>query len=346
MRSICWTLNNYVLQEDPNEPPASTLEFDCWDQITYNVYGREVGENGTPHLQGYTEFKTGVRFSAIKKLLPNAHIAPRYRKSTALQASRYCKKGIQSHDEWTRLGVEGPNYGVGAIVVEYGKISMPQGYRSDIATATQMIDEGARMRDVALANPETFVKYHKGLQAYQAITLPKRDQKPRVRVFHGSTGSGKTKAAFDIFRATGQPYYVWSPGQDKWFDGYEGETQVLFDEFRGQLPMGEMLGLLDRYEIRVPYKGGFVQFNGLDIIITSPCHPSEWYRTCGNDRIDQLLRRINEIVDFSPVPPDAVEGAAEDAVEGAVEGAFREPGVIDNIDEIAEYCDQQLQLQG
>lgn len=304
VRSICWTLNNYIANDDtPETGTVSTRELDACSQVTYNVYGREVGENGTRHLQGYTEFKTAVRFSVIRKLLPGAHIEPRYKHSTAAQAAAYCKKGEQLKDEWLSLGTQGPNYGLNRMVCEFGAISLPQGYRTDIMTATAMIDEGIPMSQVAKANPETFVKFHKGLIAYQAITIPKRTQKPRVRVFYGPTGCGKTRKAFEEFE--GKSYYVWGPSQGTWFDGYEGQANIIFDEFRSQFPLGEMLRLLDRYEHRVQYKGGCCQFNGQDIIITSPCDPHDWYQSCGDDRIDQLLRRIDEIVKMdAPVKVD------------------------------------------
>ena len=41
--------------------------------VTYMIYGRETGANGTKHFQGYVQFKNRHRFEALKKLVPKAH---------------------------------------------------------------------------------------------------------------------------------------------------------------------------------------------------------------------------------------------------------------------------------
>ena len=39
----------------------------------------------------------------------------------------------------------------------------------DLEIACKMINEGAHMRDVALANPAVYIMFHKGLEKYKAI---------------------------------------------------------------------------------------------------------------------------------------------------------------------------------
>jgi len=89
------------------------------------------------------------------------------------------------------------------------------------------------------------------------------------------------------------------PAREKWFDGYDGHAHVIMEEFRGQLSIGMMLTMLDRYECPVQNKGGTVEFCPTDIVITSPVHPDEWYSDNVNDKIkEQLLRRITKIIDL------------------------------------------------
>lgn len=85
-RSYCWTLNNFT------EADVATLTSDSFkEKVVYSIFGKEVGESGTPHLQGYTVFRTAQRYAGAKKLLSGrAHLEPR--KGTHKQASDYCKK--------------------------------------------------------------------------------------------------------------------------------------------------------------------------------------------------------------------------------------------------------------
>ena len=58
--------------------------------MKYYVAQLEVGESGTPHIQGYLRMLKKVRMSAMKKLIPEAHWE--VRKGTHKQARSYCMK--------------------------------------------------------------------------------------------------------------------------------------------------------------------------------------------------------------------------------------------------------------
>ena len=51
----CFTFNNYT------DADISSIVPDITRLCDYAIIGAEVGESGTPHLQGYVEFKTKVR---------------------------------------------------------------------------------------------------------------------------------------------------------------------------------------------------------------------------------------------------------------------------------------------
>ena len=265
------------------------------------VFGVEKGEEGTQHLQGYCEFSNQKQFETIQNMLEKHHFEPRYKKATARQAADYCKKGEQSKLEWEAHNVDGENYGLNAIVYEWGEMS-EQGQRNDLTPACDMIKEGASLKEVARECPETFVRFHKGLLALKQILIEPRDEIPEVRVYYGSTGTKKSQSAREWLGTakSANPPYIWGPQCGQWFDGYEGQKKAIFEEFRGQLPFGFLLILLDRYDCKVQYKGGMAEFCATQICFTSPVHPSEWYKMedlHGNEKLDQLLRRITEIID-------------------------------------------------
>lgn len=62
-RRWCFTLNNW--NEDERVDLVKSLE--------HYIIGKEIGENGTPHLQGYCEFKNPRNLSALKKINTRIH---------------------------------------------------------------------------------------------------------------------------------------------------------------------------------------------------------------------------------------------------------------------------------
>lgn len=85
-KSWCFTVNNYA--------PADELELELLkgdNSVLYIVVGKEVGESGTPHLQGFVQFKNRRVFGVVKDLLPRGAHIERARGSV-FQAAEYCKK--------------------------------------------------------------------------------------------------------------------------------------------------------------------------------------------------------------------------------------------------------------
>jgi len=85
-KNWCFTLNNY----SDNEVDVLRELFNS-STVNYALFQREVGKEGTPHLQGYISFESRKRLTAIKKLVgdrANLRVA----KGTALQNRDYCSK--------------------------------------------------------------------------------------------------------------------------------------------------------------------------------------------------------------------------------------------------------------
>lgn len=101
-RRWCFTLNNPTPEESTR---LSTLYNDPSNHIQFLIYGRETGNNGTPHLQGYIHFSGRKTLSGVKAIVSDrAHIE--MSRGTSNQAAEYCRKD-GDFDEFGTLPVPG-----------------------------------------------------------------------------------------------------------------------------------------------------------------------------------------------------------------------------------------------
>lgn len=135
----CFTLNNYTEEEE-----ANLLTLPDRVDVQYFVFGREVGEQGTPHLQGYVYFTVAKRFTFVQSAIPRAHIE--VSRGSPKEASDYCKK-------------DGDFF-------EHGTVPGKQGSRSDIDEILQWLDEfieengrAPTAREVVRDQPKAFLRY-------------------------------------------------------------------------------------------------------------------------------------------------------------------------------------------
>ena len=81
-RSFCFTVNNY---DDTDIGYLKLLKG-----VKYMIIGKEVGESGTPHLQGYVMFKNARSVkNIVKTLLGHVEVA----KGSPVDNYKYCSKG-------------------------------------------------------------------------------------------------------------------------------------------------------------------------------------------------------------------------------------------------------------
>jgi len=184
---------------------------------------------------------------------------------------------------------------------EFGTWETKQGARMDLLEAIECLDENG-MEGVVDEHPDIYVKYHVGLEKYQEMKQPYRKwgDKVNVIVHLGPAGSGKTWAVYE--KEKGNKIYV--KDQNKWWDGYAGEEIAIIDEIRddGAINLALLLKWMDCYECPAEKKGGKVRINVRKFYITTNKEPELWYPA----ELDQkpLLRRIQEIVEFTKVRPE------------------------------------------
>lgn len=268
-KNWCLTLNNY------SDDDAALYEAIGSERvgISYFVFGKEVGENGTPHLQCYVCFDARRTLRYVKGLFGD-RVHAESAKGSPSQNQKYCKK-------------EGDFY-------EYGTCPKGRGARTDLAGALAAVKAGASRRVLIEEHLTAYARAHRVLGEAMLIYSPGRSWLPVTRVYYGETGIGKTKKAFE--ECVSAPY-MHSGGS--WFDGYDGQEYVVFDDFGGsEFKLTYLLKLLDRYPMRVPVKGGFVNWVPKFIFITSNYSPRDWFPNAKDEHVKALHRRIEKVVRF------------------------------------------------
>lgn len=148
-RNFCITINNYT--EEWIDKIAASEDY------SYGILGREIGDNGTPHLQGYLELKKQTRFTSVVNALASLcdgkkpHIEPR--RGTAREAADYCKKD-GDYKEW-------------------GEMANP-GRRTDLEHIKKMIENGKSELDVAQAHFGTWAKNPHVYKKYRELLMAKK----------------------------------------------------------------------------------------------------------------------------------------------------------------------------
>lgn len=274
-----FTLNNY----------GSLLDPESWEHHSYCVYQEEVGETGTPHLQGYIEFAAPRTLATVRALagLGGAHFE--VARGSPEQNQNYCKK------EEGRIG--GP--------YETGTISKGQGARNDLVVVRDAIRDGASISDLYEEHFAPFVRYERALLNYKRFCQTPRDFKTFVILLVGTPGTGKTRFAYRLMDYLGSSrFIVASPkGSGLYFDQYMGETSCLIDEMDGHVMTPTFFnGLCDRYPFTVPVHGtAGLQFVSRFLIFTTNYHPKFWWKR--GVSLEALYRRIDLMIKFIPPKP-------------------------------------------
>lgn len=254
-KSWVYTLNNYT-QENVDQFKAFTVKR----------HRCALEDEGTPHMQGSITFTRAYRLAQLKKLCPKAH----WEIAKCKDSENYCTKG--------------------EIIIDVNNTK--QGSRTDLQQAIDTVKSSYSLQIVAEEHPETYVKYYKGLQALRKELQPRLEKftQTTVSVFIGKPGTGKTRKVYEM---EPKVYLVPEPVNGiLWFDGYEGQEAILFDDFYGWVKYHTMLNILDGYPMQMPVKGSHVYRNWTRVYITSNSHPREWYQ---RTEWNALKRRINLI---------------------------------------------------
>jgi hypothetical protein len=237
------TINN-PLEHDLNHEKIKNVLLDM-KPLEYFCMADEKGlEEETPHTHLYIHFNKPVRFSTIKNAFPSAHIEQA--RGTALQNRDYiAKQGKWENDDKHGTKIEGTYEEWGEMPVER------QGARNDLVEMVEGIENGKTNCQLVRENPNN-LRYMQHMNQYRQDMLHEtyRDvfRTMYVEYVYGETEVGKTRHIFQMYNYC-EVYRV--TDYEHPFDNYQGEPIMVFDEYRSQLRISDMLNYLDGYPLKL-----------------------------------------------------------------------------------------------
>lgn len=243
-RRICFTQNNWteesykLLVEEP--------------LFQYVIIGKEVGESGTPHLQGYAEFIKKAKWGPLAKK-HNMHCETA--KGTPEQCINYCKKD----GDYIEIGdKKNPD--------KKGQMEKDRWARNIKLAEEGKLDE---LRDT---DPRAYAICYKTWKQMKQDNMKSLPQVPLDNVWiWGPPRIGKSTYA----RTFGNYY---PKPLNKWWDGYQNEEVVVIDDFEKESHLDHHLKIwADHYDFIAECKGGSMRIRPKKIIVTSNYSPDECF---------------------------------------------------------------------
>ena len=213
------------------------------DNCRYICYGREqCPTTGREHYQGFAIFNRTCRVPKAKSWIgggDGTHCEPR--RGTRDQARDYCRKSDGEFVEW----------GVFESITKEDLFKQPISF-------------------LKREYPEFYCRYHNGLEKLQDKGEKFREVEIHIR--WGEPRTGKTRYVMEM-----DDVYKWDHPY-KWFDGYEGESILLIDDYKkGDIDRGMLLHILEGYRQMLPIKGSHTFAKWTKVYITSNFDPEgDW----------------------------------------------------------------------
>lgn len=261
------------------------------------IYLCMADECGTQfHTHIFVVFASRVRFSMLKKHIPEAHIEK-------------CKGSVSDNINYIRKTGKWENVlskqekVIEGTFEEYG--TQPpdsKGKRADMSELYQMVLDGMTNAEILAQNQDYILQIDKIDKVRTTILTERFKDTVRLELeviyISGATGTGKTRGVLEqngysnVYRVTDYKHP---------FDSYNCQSVIAFDEFRSSLRIKEMLLYCDIYPIELPsrYTNKYACYNKVYII--SNWELEKQYLEIQKDDYETwqaFLRRISKVITY------------------------------------------------
>jgi len=318
---------------------ALKMALDSLPNVIYWCMADEVGaENSTYHTHIYFCCKNGVKFSRVQKLFTGGHFEPA--NGTSEENRNYIfKLGKWADDKKADTRLPDTQEEFGEMPAER------QGARNDLTALYGMIKDGMSNFDILEANCDYMMdldKIEKVRQTYREELYKDVWRDLEVVYIFGETGTGKTRGVMEkygmrnVYRVTDYQHP---------FDSYKGQDVVVFEEFRSDLRISEMLNYLDGYALELPSRYSNKIACYTKVYMISNISLKDQYRKIRKEQPETFkafIRRIDEVHEYEG--SQIIKYSPETFIKTDDWHHFRTDGEIENILNLSLYKDAKKEL--
>ena len=265
-RHWAFTLNNYTHEDEERFR-------DNW-KYSYLIMGKEVGESGTPHIQGYVCFETKIRLAQCKALDSRIHWEAC--RGTPTQNRDYCSKAGDFR--------------------EYGTLPKTGGEveKDRWKHIIDLAKEGNVEEFIEEYPQQAFLHFKKFKSMREHFKKPKGPIETLEHYWYmGNAGTGKSRVARDKY-----PDAYLKPTDNKWWPGYHDQEVVLIDDLckNHDYVLQWLKNWADHYPFQAECKGGHTGLiRPKHIIVTTQYH---WSEITDDVQLQDAISRRFTIVRF------------------------------------------------
>ena len=254
----------------------------------------EVGEQGTEHTHIYIKTRNPIKFSTLKNKFPAAHI------EKAQGTPQENRDYIRKEGKWEDTEKKETN--LVDTFEEWGEL--PKGHkgkRSDLSILFDMIENGMSNSEILRQNPD-YLKYlnhiERTRQALREEEFKNRWREIECFYVFGETNTNKTRTWMEKYGYE-NVYRITNYNGNAVWDGYRGQDVIIFEEYRSQILISELLTWCEGYpncSLRARYADKVACFTKVAFISNIPLE--EQYPNVQEDSPATwraFLRRIQKV---------------------------------------------------
>ena len=210
------------------------------------------------------------------------------RRGTADQAMDYIDKSSTNVTEENNAETAWPDNDIVSFTVG---TRAPANAADAWAQVRAAVEAGGTYEDICDTHFRLAVQYPTGINKVIAAKTKAKPRDVECFCFWGPTGSGKTTKVYDTYGY--EDVYRKLAGQ--WWDGYESQKVIFFDDYYGSeygLTFDYLLQVTDRHPLTVNIRNGTRAAQWTKVIFTSNEHPYTWFPKVTEAKMAAFKRRL------------------------------------------------------